>query len=406
MGKSGIGFVLQANADFNKANFERLIRPIDSPQTSHTVLNNPNYAGYLKTNVARQSQIYCRSYDQDGDENDWKQYSATEYFDKYDWQAEDSVGLQIANEPGFGKEILDKFVDFMLEAERRNIPISIGGFSVGTTPDNPNSWGLYDNFVYHLCRRPDLFTLDTHEYGLGVPTSGMITAETQRGEVLYFTKALLRKDQWPKQFLGYITNAYHVGRVKHLFTYAANKGYKKPTVDIGECLIDFVSDVREIDQWGKSQTHTNPNPAIQHIRGYKSMGAFWPSVVAPGQSIQQTHMDMLTWARTVVYDAIGVRSMRVFTYGNSGKQNTPTDWQDFNWDTDKDMQDAFYAWATVGTTAPPPPPDEPMPEQPPDEVLKLKVATLAAKVDKVKLTLMDIADMIYQLNDELNEGES
>lgn len=363
MTKSGIGFVIQANAEINKENLERLLRVTDSPKTSHTVLNNPEYANYLKSIIAPQSNIYCRNYDNDGDENDWKQYTPQAYFDKYGWQTRDGLGLQVANEPGFGKDILDRLIEFMLEAERRNIKVSIGGFSVGTTPDNPNGWAQYDNFVQQLCRRPDLFCLDAHEYGLVVPTSGMVTADTKPGEVLYFTTALFRKDQWTKSFAD-VTNAYHIGRIRHLMDYCKSKGYKFPTVDIGECPIDFVSDQQAINDWGKALPHTNPNPVIQHVRGYKSMGRVWPEQVAPGQSIQQTNMDVLEWMRDIVYAPLGVRSMRVFTYGNSGYPPAPTDWQDFDWNTDKAMQDVFYSWATAGTIPTPPPPVEPPPIPP------------------------------------------
>lgn len=357
MTKGGIGFVLQANADFNKANFERLARATNTPQTSHTVLNNPEYAAHLKANIAPKSHVYCRNYDQDGDENDWLQDPAA-YFNRYGWQAQGGLGLQVANEPGFGKPILDRLILFMQEAVARNIPISIGGFSVGTTPDNPNGWAQYDTFVQLLCSHPNLFTLDAHEYGLVVPTSGMVTADTKPGEVLYFTHALFRADQWPMDF-NRVSNAYHIGRIKHLFEYCRMKGYGKPTVDIGECPIDFVSDQQAINDWGKALPHTNPNPVIQHVRGYKSMGKVWPEQVAPGQSIQQTNMAVLKWMRTVVYDSIGVRSMRVFTYGNSGQAPAPTDWQDFDWNTDKAMQDVFYSWATADDLPPVEPPTLP-----------------------------------------------
>ncbi len=365
MTNGGMGFVIQANADINKTQLERLLKAADAPNTSHTALNNPTYALHLKTNVAPLSHFYLRNYDNDGDENDWKQYSAKEYFDKYGGQAKNGIGLQVCNEPGFGKDITDRLIPFMQESIARNIPISIGGFSVGVIPDSVAGWVVYDNFVQLLCSRPDLLTFDSHEYGLGVPTSGMITAQTKDGEVLYFTTALLRKDQWPKQFLGYITNAYHVGRVWHLMEYCRIKGYQKPTVDTGEGIIDFVSDVAAINNWGKSRPHTNPNPAIGHIRGYKSMGVFWPTEVAPGQSIQQTHMDMLAWARDVVYTPLGVRSMRIFTYGNSGKANTPLDWQDFDWNTDPDMQDVFWRYHMAHTPPPPPVDPPPVPEPPP-----------------------------------------
>lgn len=398
MTKSGIGFVIQANADFNKSNLERLLRVTDSPLTSHTVLNNPEYANHLKANIAPQSNIYCRNYDNDGDENDWMQYTPQAYFDKYDWQTRYGLGLQVANEPGFGKDILDRFIGFMLEAERRNIKISIGGFSVGTTPDNPNGWAQYDNFVQQLCRRPDLFTLDTHEYGLVVPTSGMVTPATNPGEVLYFTTALFRKDQWPKSFAD-VSNAYHIGRIKHLIEYCRAKGYLRPTVDIGECPIDFVSDQESINNWGKSLPHTNPNPVLNHVRGYKSMGHVWPEQVAPGQTVQQTNMDVLMWMRDIVYTPLGVRSMRVFTYGNSGGDDNPkpTNWIDFDWNTDTAMQDVFYSWATAGTVPTPPPPVEPPPIPTPDTKAQL-LAMVSDAMDNLRTAKEQLASAVDTLN--------
>lgn len=369
--KGGIGFVIQANAPLDQSRLERLLKAADAPNTSHTVLNNPTYAAHLKANVAPQSHIYLRNYDNDGDENDWLR-DPVAYFNQYEHQVlGKGLGLQIANEPGFGKDITDKLTRFMLEAERRNIPVSIGGFSVGVTPNSAAGWAEHDALVQTLCRRPDLFTLDAHEYGLGVPTSGMITAETKPGEVLYFTTALLRKDQWPKS-IATVTNAYHVGRIRHLMDYCKSKGYKFPTVDIGECPIDFVSDQQAINDWGKAQPHTNPNPVIQHIRGYKSMGVFWPTLVAPGQSIQKTMMDVLEWMRNVVYDPLGIRSMRVFTIGNSGGDTSakPTNWIDFDWNTDHAMQDEFWRYCMVGTTPPPPVEPPPIPVPVPDPPAK------------------------------------
>lgn len=377
--KGGIGFVIQANAPLDQSRLERLLKAADAPNTSHTVLNNPTYAAHLKANVAPQSHFYLRNYDNDGDENDWKR-DPVEYFNQYEHQVlGKGLGLQIANEPGWGKDITDKLTRFMLEAERRNMPVSIGGFSVGVTPNSAAGWAEHDALVQTLCRRPDLFTLDAHEYGLGVPTSGMITAETKPGEVLYFTTALLRKDQWPTS-ITQLTNMYHIGRIKHFFDYVRSKGYKLPTVDIGECAFDFVSDQEAINNWGKSQPHTNPNPVIGHIRGYKSMGKFWPEKVDPPdpnaeneedrkpRSIQQTHMDSLAWVRTVIYNPLGVRSMRVFTIGNSGGDTSakPTNWIDFDWNTDHEMQDVFWRYQMAPTPPPPvEPPPEPKPEPPP-----------------------------------------
>lgn len=340
----GIGFVIQANAPLDQAALEKVVRASDSPKTSHTVLNNPGYAAHLKANVAPRSHFYLRNYDEGGDEDDWRTYGAQKYFNKYESQVKgNGLGLQICNEPGFGKDVLDALVPFMLEAERRNIPVSLGGFSVGTIPDNPAAWAQYDAFVQQLCRRPDLFTFDEHEYGLAVPTSGMVTNQTKPGDALYFTRELLRKDQWPLSILN-TANSYHIGRIRHLFTYAASKGYGRPTADIGECLIDFVGEGGgPLDQWGKALPSTNPNKVISHVRGYKSFGSFWPQAVAPGQSIQQTYMDMLTWARRSVYDVLGVRSMRNYTWGNSGGANSVNDWQDFDWNTDPEMQRVFLA---------------------------------------------------------------
>lgn len=393
MSRNGIGFVIQANAPID-ARIERLIQATNSPNTSHTVLNNPDYAAHLKSNVAPSSHFYCRNYDADGDENDWSQYQPVDYFNKYQWQvAGKGLGLQIGNEPGFGKPITQALTRFMIEAEKRGIPVSVGGFSVGTTPDSPGAWAEHDEFVQTLCRRPDLFTLDSHEYALGVPTSGMVTKDTKPGEVLYFTQHLLRKDQWPKS-VNELSNMYHIGRIGHLFAYCRSKGYNKPTVDIGECAIDFVSDVAEVSAWGKSLPHTNPNPVVQHIRGYKSMGRFWPEQVVSGQNVQKTHMDILEWVRGVVYDALGVRSMRVFTVGNSGSGAVAHNWVDFDWNDDIAMQDAFYQWAfsSAPPVIPPLPTLPPLPELPPlplDPLPKPIVAIREVRKALERVTLME-----------------
>lgn len=360
----GIGHVIQANAPIDQAALEKVVRATDSPKTSHTVLNNPGYAAHLKANVATRSHFYLRNYDAGSDADDWRMWDVQKYFNTYGPQVQGKgLGLQLCNEPGFGKDVLDALLAFMLEAERRGIPVSIGGFSVGTTPDNAPAWAVYDNFVQQLCRRPDLFTFDAHEYGMAVPTSGMVTNDTKPGEALYFARALLRKDQWP-QSLAPVTNCYHIGRIRHLLAYAASKGYGKPTVDIGEGSIDFVGEGGGlIDQWGKKLPSTNPNKVIGHVRGYKSFGTYWPMAVAPGQSIQQTYMDMLTWVRTVVYDPLGVRSMRNYTWGNSG--GGVEDWQDFDWNTDPEMQRVFLA-AVAPEPVPAPTPEPKLPEFPRD----------------------------------------
>lgn len=378
----GIGLVIQANAPLNTAALEKQLAASNTPKTSHTVLNAPEYAAKLKREVCPQAHIYCRNYDSNGDENDLFQYSPKEYFDKYQWQtAGTGLGLQIPNEPGFGGDVIARAYLFMKEAERRNIPISIGGFSVGITPDSVAGWAQYDAFVQYLCARPDLFTLDAHEYGLVVPTYGMVTANTGAGDVLYFTRELLRIDQWPKSITE-LTNMYGVGRIKKLFDYAASKGYPKPVVDIGESLIDFVSDVPQIDAWGKALPSTNPNKIIGHVRGYKSLTRVWEEIVAPGFTTQETYAKAIAWARTVIYDAIGVRSMRLFTWGNSGAPNTVTDWVDFDVNTDPAMQAELFKLVSPVTPPPLTPTPDPVPVPTPTPT---KAELLAFADDFLKL---------------------
>lgn len=399
----GIGLVIQANAPLNKPALEKQLAASNTPRTSHTVLNAPEYAAHLKAHVCPQAHIYCRNYDDDGDENDLFRYSPKAYFDKYQWQtAGTGLGLQVANEPGFGADVIAQMYLFMKEAERRNIPISLSGFSVGTTPDTVAGWALYDAFVRYLCERPDLFTLDVHEYGLVVPTYGMVTPQTGAGDVLYFARELLAIGQWPKSITD-LSNMYGVGRIKKLFDYVASKGYPKPVVDIGECLIDFVSDVPQINAWGKSLPSDNPNKVIGHVRGYKSLTRYWADKVATELSTQQTYAKMIAWARTVIYDAIGVRSMRLYTWGNSGAKNTVTDWVDFDIDTDPVMQGELLKLVTVKPPEPPPPVEPPPPPKPDNAAELAIVADIMTVLSKRRDEDASVRDMLERLKEQLEQ---
>lgn len=381
------GYVVQANVPINEPALEKHLRVL-KPEIVH-VLNNPPYAGHLKRNVIPDSHIYMRHYDADGDGNDWIQYTPQAYFDKYAWETmHGAVGLQICNEPGFGRDVTQKLVGFMAEGVKRGIPVAPGGFSVGSTPGTVGEWAVHDDFVKIICEHPDLLCYSTHEYWQVLPTSGMITAQTQPGEQLYFANHLREISDWPSS-IDQLTGMFHVGRCKAFIDYAQSKGYGKAIVDISEIGVDDVEGGR-LKEWRLSLLNG------QHIRGYKPCDQQWLEWFGISRAI--TYTTMLAWIRNVIYKPLGVRGAAIFTWGNSGRAGTSENWETFDCSTDVDFQTALEKMVTL--QAPPPvviptPPTAPTEPPPPYVPPSMPVLT---PYGRIAVHLRAIADELDKLD--------
>ena len=351
------GYVIQANVAINESALEKHLR-ILKPELVH-VLNNPTYAAHLKRNVIPDSHIYLRHYDADGDGNDWIQYTPQQYFDKYAWETMNgALGLQISNEPGFGRDVTQKLVGFMAEGVKRGILVAPGGFSVGSPPGTVGEWAIHDDFVKIICDHPTLLSYSAHEYFQVLPTSGMITADTQPGEQLYFANHLRDISDWPSN-IERLTGMFHVGRCKAFVDYARSKGYRAPVVDITEHGCDDVEGGK-LKEWRMSLRNG------QNIRGYKPCEQQWAEWF--GLSRALTYTTMLAWIRNTIYKPLGVRGATLFTWGNSGKADTSEDWQTFDCATDFEFQTALEKLAALQPPAPVPTPlpvPIPQPPEPP-----------------------------------------
>lgn len=360
------GYVVQANVPLNEPVLERHLRLI-KPALVH-VLNNPAYAIHLKRNVIPDSAIYLRHYDADGDGNDWAQYSAIDYFNKYEKDSfGGALGFQICNEPGFGRDVTKRLVPFMAEGVKRKIPVAPGGYSVGMPPAEARLWADHDDFVRIICEHPDLLSYSAHEYFQVLPTSGMITKQTQPGEVLYFANHLRDISDWPMS-INDLTGMFHVGRCKAFVDYATSKGYGKPVLDITEHGVDDVEGGK-IKEWRLKLLNG------QNIRGYKPCEQQWKEWFGLDRSL--VYVAMLRWIRDVIYKPLGVRGAALFTWGNSGKAGTAEDWQTFDCATDSEFQTALEKHyeqlqqppasepkPPAPVPAPIPPPPAPTPEPP------------------------------------------
>lgn len=367
------GFVLQADTNFDKPRFEqhvKVTRPL-----SLTVINNPGYALHLKRNVIPNCNIYIRNIDYDGDGNDFSQFTPQSYFDKYGPLTEGILGIQISNEPQFTPALGKQMLPFLQEAVNRQIKVSSPGIAVGNTPSSADGWNQYHDLIDYICHHPFYITLDVHEYFAALPTSGMITVQTQPGEVLYFTTALDTPAKWQPKTLADFTNNYHVGRIRHLFDYARRQGWPAPVVDISEFGADFVKDNQTVENWLRSI----PADGAPNIEGYQTLGTYW-HLKFPQWTKSQTFYECLLWLWTNILKPAGVRSTRIFVW-NDGSL-----WKNFNVSKD----DALLLWLenySLGTSAPAPipptkPPEPPKPTPPPfDE------AQILATLKQMQITL-------------------
>lgn len=351
MSSSPLGYVLEG--DIDKAKFERhvaFIRPISS-----TIINNHQYALHLKRNVIPATEIYIRNVDADGDGNDSTQYTPQNYFDKYaPLLGDKALGLQFGNEGDFGPEAAAKLIPFMQEAVKRKIKLSLPGVAVGNTPSAANGWAMYHEFVDYACHHRDYIAVDLHEYFLALPTSGMITAQTQPGDVLYFTHALRSPEQWENKSLPDFTNFYHVGRCGHLFTYAKSKGWPAPVVDLGEFGSDFVKDNPTIEQWARKII---PSNGAANIDGFRSLYDYWRNQF-PKTSPSETFFKMLQWLWEKILQPLGVRSARLFEWNDGSR------WQNFNVAAEPSLQLWLESFPLTPPKAPAPPALPPAPVLP------------------------------------------
>jgi hypothetical protein len=353
------GYVIQANVPINEPALEKHLRLI-KPELVH-VLNNPTYGAHLKRNVIPDSKIFLRHYDQDGDGNDWIQYSPKDYFEKYAWETMNgALGLQICNEPGFGRDVTQRLVSFMAEGVKRGIPVAPGGFSVGSPPGTVAAWAVHDDFVKIICEHPTLLSYSAHEYWQVLPTSGMVTKDTKPGEQLYFANHLRDISEWPSN-INQLTNMFHVGRCKAFVDYARSKSYGAPVIDITEHGVDDVEGGK-LKEWKLSLLNG------QNIRGYKPCDQQWQAWFGLPRPV--TYTTMLAWIRDTIYKPLGVRGATLFTWGNSGKAGTSEDWQTFDCATDPDFQAALEKLVALPVPPPPPQPPEPPPPYipPPDSL--------------------------------------
>lgn len=402
MVNSFYGYVLQANIPVNESQFERHLRLI-KPEILH-VLNNPTYAAYLKRNVIPDTHVFMRHYDADGDGNDWIQYSPIEYFNKYAVETMNgALGLQISNEPGFGRDVTQKLVGFMAEGIKRGIPVAPGGFSVGTPPGSVGEWAVHDDFVKIICDNPTLLSYSAHEYFQGLPTSGMVTAQTQPGEQTYFATHMRAIKDWPTS-ITQLSNMFHVGRVKAFVDYANSRGYRKPVIDITEAGVDDVEGGK-IKEWAQSLRNG------ANLRGYKTWDQQWLEWFGLPRAVAYT--TMLAWIRNTIYKPLGVRGATLFTWGNSGQAGTSQDWQSFDCATDPDFQASLEKLVAAGmppTIPLPPPPPPPPPTNPAPEIadlylvaklfvnLKTCKAEIAARQTEINTLEAQIASLLSKYN--------
>src|SRR5262249_4793492 len=73
-----------------------------------------------------------------------------------------------------------------------------------------------------------------------------------------------------------------------------------------------------------------PSSVGAHIRGYKSLEKVWQPLF--GKSLQESYMICLRWLWLTILQPIGVRSARLYCWGNTGM------WGDFDISTDPAMQ--------------------------------------------------------------------
>ncbi len=382
MTNSFYGYVLQANVPVNESQLERHLRII-KPEILH-VLNNPTYAAYLKRNVVPDTHVFMRHYDADGDGNDWIQYSPQAYFDKYAWETmSGALGLQISNEPGFGRDVTQKLVGFMLEGVKRNIPVAPGGFSVGSPPGTITAWAEHDDFVKIICDHPTLLSYSAHEYFQGLPTSGMVTAQTKPGEQLYFAEHMRAISDWPTS-ITQLSNMFHVGRVKAFVDYAKSRGYGKPTIDITESGVDDVEG-GALKAWAQSLKNG------ANLRGYKTWEQQWMEWFGLPRAVAYT--TMLAWIRNTIYKPLGVRGATIFSWGDSGKAGTSQSWETFDCATDPDFQTELEKLVAAGmppaTQEPPTKPPIPPAGMPPEVADLHLVARLKVNVDTCKSEIIE-----------------
>lgn len=346
MNASPIGYVVEGDVD--KAKLERhvsLTQPI-----SMTVINNHQYALHLKRNVIPATDIYIRNVDDDGDGNDSTDYTFQSYFDKYEPLTENgTVGLQFGNEGDFSPEAAAKLIPFMQEAVKRRLKISLPGVAVGNTPSAASGWAMYHEFVDYACHNQTYIAIDLHEYFLALPTSGMITKDTQPGDVLYFTHALRTFEQWQEKIVTDFTNFYHVGRCGHLFTYAKSKGWPAPIVDLGEFGSDFVQDNPTIEQWARLIQAFE----ARNIDGFRTLRDYWRNQF-PKLTPSEAFFKMLRWLWENILQRMGVRSVRLFEWNDNLR------WKNFNVAADPSL----LLWLESSLLTPPKTPVPPAPVEP------------------------------------------
>jgi hypothetical protein len=325
MSASPFGMVLEGNTDFDKAKVDRHLS-ITKP-LSMTVVNNHQYALHLKRNVIPATDIFIRNVDLDGDGNDHEQYMPDSYWEKYYPLTDNgALGLQFGNEGTFSPEVANqKLLPFMRKAVETKTKISIPGVAVGNTPGSREGWAVYHPFVEYACNHRDFVVVDVHEYYLALPTSGMITAQTQPGDSLYFAQHLRTEEQWRHKTLADFTNNYHVGRIRWLFDYARSKNLPAPVVDLGEFGADFVKDNPVIEAWARAIKATN----ALNIEGYQTLRDYW-QIIFPQWTHQQAYFEHLKWLIELLKE-IGVRSTRLFLW-------TMKRWPTFNLAGDAALQ--------------------------------------------------------------------
>lgn len=294
-----------------------------------------------------------------------------------------NIWVYANNESGDSDQLHEYLTALIRQPQFRFV---VGNYSVGT-PTDINRWNRLTDFLTLCSRNRQRVVLGLHEYFGVVPTSGFIGGspiDTQ------YHPDYTKRDNWP---IPAKVTKWHCGRFEFLLTVCKSNGITPPRLLLTEHGAD---NLRDIGAWAQSLPKTAP---YDTNRGWRSLVNAWRNLYGASVDVERFFADSLIYLDKAVYADTVVEGQLIYSLFAS-KQ-----WEQFDiaFTGIPDMLRA-YAGAPAPVPVPTPePPDEPMPTPPLDELVKLKVATLTAKVDKVKLELMDIADMIYQLNDELNE---
>lgn len=213
------------------------------------------------------------------------------------------------NEPGFDEKLIEWTYGVIEEALLLGQPVVIFNLAVGN-PQNVDAWNDAHDVLELACKYPDIIAIGSHEYFLGVPTSGFVGGvptelRDGNGRVIHpdYTRF------WPSKPLD-LGMLWHCGRVKVLFDYCKAQGWNKPRVVITEHGAD---NLRDLEAWRKSLPVAD---GFTEIRGWHSLAKYWHQL-EPDYGTEDYFADALTYLDESVYRPLGVEGQLIFSWTNS-----------------------------------------------------------------------------------------